>query len=113
MIHAEDRAVLHEIPGRYGDIIDSKAWPRLASVFCADAVFDLTDIGHGTLDGLEVIQNFMASYDAHPLTHLMLNVYCDQSSTGAVLFSRVLAVLPDGSVRTGAYRDDVLLTADG
>ena len=34
-----DRLELHELPGRYGDAIDDRAWDRLDDIFTTDAVF--------------------------------------------------------------------------
>ena len=54
-LSVEDRMELHEIAGRYGDLIDNRDWEGLASVFTADAVFDATDLGMPLLNGLDAI----------------------------------------------------------
>lgn len=110
---AADRLELHELPGRYGDFIDSRNWEGLARIFTDDAVFDLTDLKAPRLEGLQAIQKFMAEDAEHPLTHLMANVYVDELPEGVKLHSRIIAKLADGGFMSGDYRDWVVKTADG
>ena len=75
-----DRLELHELPGRYGDAIDDRAWDRLDDIFTTDAVFDLTDLGAPRCEGLAAIKQFMDQEAQHPRTHLMTNIYVDESA---------------------------------
>jgi 3-phenylpropionate/cinnamic acid dioxygenase small subunit len=108
-----DRIELHELPGRYGDAIDDRDWDRLSQIFTEDAVFDLTDLGEPRLDGLAEIKRYMAEDAKHPRTHLMTNIYVDETAEGVGLFFRIVALLPDRVVGTASYYDDVVKTADG
>lgn len=108
-----DRLELHELPGRYGDIIDDRNWAALAKIFTEDATFDLTDLGARKLVGLDDIQRFMDTEANHPRMHLMTNIYADETPSGATLRSRIVTVLPNGKVGTGSYYDDVVRTAGG
>ena len=108
-----DRLELHELPGRYGDAIDDRDWPRLATIFTDDAVFDLTDLGAPRLEGLARIQQFMDTEAQHPRTHLMTNIYVDETPGGAQLFFRIVAMLPENKVGTASYYDDVVKTPSG
>lgn len=108
-----DRIDLHELPGRYGDAIDDRDWARLGQIFTDDAVFDLTDLGGPRLHGLEEITRFMDEDAQHPRTHLMTNIYADETPAGARLCFRIVALLPDRVVGTASYFDDVVKTADG
>jgi hypothetical protein len=110
---AADRLALHELPGRYGDCIDGRDWSGLARCFTDDAVFDLTDLGIPPLEGLPAIQRFMAEEATHPLTHLMTNIYVDETPDGVRLHSRLVATLEDRRIGSGAYRDLVVKTDDG
>jgi ketosteroid isomerase-like protein len=110
---AADRIAIHELPGRYGDCIDGRDWAGLARVFTDDAVFDLTDVGARRLEGLAEIQRFMAEEAEHPLTHLMTNIYVDETPDGVRLHSRIIATLEDRRIGSGAYRDLVVRTDDG
>jgi hypothetical protein len=55
MFSTADRLELHELAARYGDLNDARDWPGLASVFTADAVFELTDAAE-PLRGLDAIR---------------------------------------------------------
>jgi hypothetical protein len=108
-----DRVELHELPGRYGDAIDDRDWPRLARIFTEDAVFDLTDLGGPCLTSLADIQRYMDVSAEHPLTHMMTNIYADETPTGAKLHFRIVALLKNRTVGTASYYDDVVRTPDG
>jgi hypothetical protein len=108
-----DRLELHELPGRYGDAIDDRAWDRLDDIFTADGVFDLTDLGGPRCDGLDAIKQFMDSYADHPRTHLMTNIYVNEAPSGVQLRFRIVALLGGGKVGTASYYDDVVRTPAG
>jgi 3-phenylpropionate/cinnamic acid dioxygenase small subunit len=113
MIDLADRLELHELPGRYGDAIDDRAWDRLDAVFTNDAVFDLTDLGARRCEGLADIKRFMDEEAEHPRTHLMTNIYVDEAPNGVQLRFRIVALLGGGRVGTASYYDDVVRTASG
>ena len=108
-----DRLELHELPGRYGDIIDDRDWDRLGTIFTDDAVFDLTDLGAPRLEGLTAIRDFMADEAEHPRTHTMTNIYVNETAAGVELKFRILALLGGGKVGTASYHDLVVNTPDG
>lgn len=108
-----DRLELHELPGRYGDAIDDRDWPGLARIFTADASFDLTDLGGPKLTNLAEIQRYMDTEAQHPRTHLMTNIYVDETANGVKLSFRIVALLGQGKVGTASYYDDVVKTAAG
>ena len=108
-----DRLELHELPGRYGDAIDDRDWPGLARIFTADASFDLTDLSGPKLTNLAEIQRYMDTEAQHPRTHLMTNIYVDETANGVKLSFRIVALLGQGKVGTASYYDDVVKTAAG
>jgi hypothetical protein len=108
-----DRLELHELPGRYGDAIDDRDWDALDRIFTPDAVFDLTDLGAPRCAGLDAIKRFMDTEAQHPRTHLMTNIYVDETPAGVQLRFRIVALLGGGLVGTASYYDDVVKTADG
>jgi hypothetical protein len=108
-----DRLELHELPGRYGDAIDDRDWHRLDRIFTDDAVFDLTDLGAPRCEGLDAIKRFMDVEAEHPRTHMMTNIYVDETATGVQLRFRIVALLGGGLVGTASYYDDVVKTPAG
>ena len=108
-----DRLELHELPGRYGDAIDDRDWDRLDQIFTDDAVFDLTDLGSLRLEGLPEIKRYMDEDANHPRTHMMTNIYVDETPEGAKLRFRIVALLPERRVGTASYYDDVVKTPAG
>jgi len=113
-VDTADRLELHELPGRYGDAIDDRNWPGLARVFTDDATFDLTDLGGPKLMGLTEIQRYMDTEAQHPRTHLMTNVYVDETPDGVKMYFRIVALLKgERQVGTASYFDDVVKTPAG
>jgi hypothetical protein len=108
-----DRLELHELPGRYGDAIDDRDWEALDRIFTPDAVFDLTDLGAPRCEGLDAIKRFMDTEAEHPRTHMMTNIYVDETPAGVQLRFRIVALLGKGLVGTASYYDEVVKTADG
>ena len=108
-----DRLDLHELPGRYGDIIDDRDWDRLGTIFTDDAVFDLTDLGAPRLAGLTAIRDFMADEAEHPRTHTMTNIYVNETADAVELKFRILALIGGGKVGTASYHYLVVKTPDG
>jgi 3-phenylpropionate/cinnamic acid dioxygenase small subunit len=113
MIELADRVELHELPGRYGDAIDDRNWDGLDAIFTADATFDLTDLGVRLLVGLPEIKRFMDVEAQHPRTHMMTNIYVDDTPEGVKMFFRIVAMRSGGLVGTASYYDDVVKTPQG
>jgi ketosteroid isomerase-like protein len=105
----DDRLALHELPGRYGDLIDDRDWDGLSSIFLDDATFEIPG---QVLDGLEGIRAFMRQSN-HPRTHAMTNIYADETPEGVILHFRIIGMRRDGRIMSGRYRDVVVKTADG
>jgi hypothetical protein len=113
-IDLESRIELHELAARYGDLIDARDWPGLATIFTEDAVFDTTGSGGGVvMQGLAGIQQHMEVTNEHPLAHLIVNIYVTEDNDSVQLHSRVLGILPDRRVGSGHYVDEVVRTPEG
>jgi hypothetical protein len=104
-----DRLELHELPGRYGDLIDNRDWEGLSRIFVEEATFEIPG---EVLEGLEGIREFMRGA-RHPRTHLMTNVYVDETPEGVILRSRLVGMRRDGRIMSGRYRDLVEKRQDG
>jgi hypothetical protein len=106
-----DHIELLELPGRYGDLIDERDWRGLDRIFVEDATFEVPDF---TMRGLPGIRAFMDDKARrHPRTHLMTNIYVDETDSGVVMHFRLIGMLPDGRMRSVRYRDEVVKTSDG
>jgi 3-phenylpropionate/cinnamic acid dioxygenase small subunit len=104
-----DRLALHELPARYGDLIDDRDWDALGRIFTADATFEVPD---HLMQGIDGIRAFMLDAP-HPRTHLMTNVSVDETPEGVILNSRLIGMRRDGRFISGRYRDVVVRTDDG
>jgi len=114
----EDRLLLHELPGVYGDAIDDRNWNALNRVFTTDAVFEVR--GLVTMDGLADIKRYMEEEGRHPLAHLMVNIHIALDENGVKLFSRAIAPITRGDnpgkghqIFFGSYYDTVIKTGAG
>ena len=96
-----DRLELQELPGRYGDLIDNRDWDGLSRIFVDEATFEIPD---QVLEGLEGIRDYMRGA-RHPRTHLMTNIYVDETPEGVILRSRLIGMRRDGRFISGRYRD--------
>ena len=104
-----DRLALHELPGRYGDLIDDRDWTGLSQIFVEEATFEIPD---QVLNGVEEIREFMRGA-IHPRTHLMTNIYVDETPGEVILRFRIVGMRRDGRMISGRYRDVVVKTDDG
>ena len=109
-----DRLELHELPGRYGDIIDDRDWDRLGTIFTDDAVFDLTDLGAPRAGGLDRDPRLHGRRGRAPAhAHHDPTSYVNETADGVELKFRILALLGGGKVGTASYHDLVVKTPDG
>ena len=120
LLSVEDRLLLHELPGRYGDAVDDRNWSAMDSIFCVDAVFEVR--GLVTLNGLAEIKRYMDEDGQHPLAHLMCNIYIDDSAgDGRVRqYFRIVAPVPRSDKHSngypmhfGSYYDELIKTPQG
>jgi 3-phenylpropionate/cinnamic acid dioxygenase small subunit len=117
MLKIEDRLELHELAGRYGDIIDDRNWEALDSIFTSDAVFEV--VGLVVMNGLAEIQRFMREEGRHPLAHLITNVHVGTGPDGIRLYCRGIFPItseqgePGQRVFYGSYYDRVVKTDRG
>jgi 3-phenylpropionate/cinnamic acid dioxygenase small subunit len=116
-VSLEDRIELHELAGRYGDIIDDRDWQALDTIFTPEAVFEV--VGLTTMRGLADIRRFMAEEGRHPLAHLITNIHVEECVGGVRLLSRGIFPIssrdggPAHRVFYGSYYDDVVKTPGG
>ncbi len=113
----EDRIELHELAGRYGDLVDDRNWAGLDTVFTAEAVFEV--VGLVTMEGLGGIRQYMETEGRHPLAHLITNIHVREEEGRVTLLSRGIFPIvsrkdePGHRVFYGSYYDRVVRTAAG
>jgi 2-(1,2-epoxy-1,2-dihydrophenyl)acetyl-CoA isomerase len=112
-IETADRAAIEELLDVYGHIMDDADWAALDRVFTDDAVCDWTGFGLRVTTSLKDLRSYFRADVRHPNAHHVTNVVVDLSGDDAIVRSKLLAVLDDGSVVTGEYRDRLRRTADG
>ena len=115
-----DKLELHELAGRYGDVIDDRAWDRLDHIFTEDAVFEVRglDIEMNALAGIKAFMD--QAGDRQPQAQLISHIYCFERD-GEVelrcrgLFPEANTLAGDKSsvVYHGSYYDKVVKTAAG
>jgi hypothetical protein len=90
-------------------MIDDRNWDGLSQIFLEDATFEIPD---QVLNGLGEIRAFMGQ-SRHPRTHLMTNIYVDETPDGVILRFRIVGMRQDGTIMSGRYRDVVVKGDDG
>lgn len=116
-LSVEDKLELHELAGRYGDIIDDRNWLELGTIFTDDAVFEVVELV--TMRGLAHIKRFMENEGRHPLAHLITNIHVREEAGQVRVFSRGIFPIstvdnsPGHRVFYGSYYDRVVRTPAG
>jgi hypothetical protein len=110
-----NRAEIAEVLSLYGFLMDDRDWVGLARVFTDDVHFDASDLGLGTVVGLEALRAAFAGMH-HPIGHHATNhVISIRQPDHAIadVVSKWLAPRREGLPSTGEYRDEFVLTPDG
>jgi len=107
-LSVEDRLAITEMISWHGHLADSRELERMDEVFTPDAVFDLTDVGAGTVEGLDALRRLAEAIPEHPVGHHVTNVVLTPTGDGRVhARSKGIAVHADGGCGSVTY-DDVL-----
>jgi hypothetical protein len=110
-----DRLALHELVARHGHLVDSGDFAAMPEVFLPDVVYDVTDLGGTTIEGLADIEAVSRRLgDGNPVGHHVTNVVVTSldGDTARVL-SKGLGVARDGSVGSVVYEDEAARTERG
>jgi ketosteroid isomerase-like protein len=107
LLTAEDRWAIGETLSLLGHIVDSGQWDRLEEVFTPDAVYDLSDVGMGAIEGVEAIRQGARQLGArNPVAHHLTNVVITGEDDGAVsVQSKGLLLMADGNVQSLTQHD--------
>lgn len=104
---AEDRQAISEILSLHGHIFDGGQLDRLAEIFTPDVVYDLTDAGVGTFQGIEAIRSGALKLGAgNPIAHHVTNVVITSEEGDLVTAqSKGLMIMADGAFASVTHLD--------
>ena len=106
-LHAEDRQAIGETLSLHGHIFDGGQLDRLEEIFTPDVVYDLTDAGVGTFEGVEAIRSGALKLGArNPIAHHVTNVVITSAEDDVVTAqSKGLMVMADGAFASVTHLD--------
>ncbi|MFF4902643.1 nuclear transport factor 2 family protein [Streptomyces sp. NPDC001068] len=103
----EDHRAIDRTLSLAGHIVDRGELDRLGETFTPDAVYDLSDVGAGTFEGIEAIRNGALSLGAgNPVAHHITNiVISSQVDDDVTAQSKGLILMANGSVASVTHLD--------
>lgn len=112
---ADDRTAISDLICLHGLLVDTGQLDRVRELFTADVVYDVTDVGLGTLTGPEAIREAaLALGDKNPVAHHVTNIVLEETADGRVhAWSKGIAVLANGRCGSATYDDIVVRTDEG
>lgn len=116
MLDVADRLAIHELIGLYGIVIDERDWERVGELFTDDVVYDMSELGLGTLHGVAAVLHLWRSReDLHPLAHHATNIVVTAGADRdtARVISKGIGVGRKGRVGSVTYRDLLRRTPQG
>jgi 3-phenylpropionate/cinnamic acid dioxygenase small subunit len=111
------RAAVARVAALHGHLVDDGELDRLDELFTADAVYDVSALGQGTVRGLAGFRELSRSFaddERNPVGHHVTNVIVGQDGAGVVTVrSKAIGVLRDGRAGSVTYDDRVTRTDRG
>jgi len=106
-LNGEDRWAIGEVLSLHGHLFDAGHLDRLAEIFTPDVVYDLSDAGLGTFEGIEAIQRGALQLGAgNPVAHHVTNVVITNAENDLVTVeSKGLILLGNGTVGSVRHID--------
>jgi len=103
----EDRQAIDRTLALHGHIFDRGELDRLEEIFTPEVVYDLSDVGAGTFEGLEAIRSGARQLGAsNPIAHHVTNiVITSQQDDLVTVQSKGLIIMADGSVASVTHFD--------
>jgi hypothetical protein len=103
----EDRQAISEILSLHGHIFDGGHLDRLGEIFTPEVVYDLTDAGVGTFEGIEAIRSGALKLGArNPVAHHVTNVVITSEEGDLVTArSKGLMIMADGAFASVTHLD--------
>jgi hypothetical protein len=106
-LSVEDRQAIGEILALHGHIFDGGHLDRIEEIFTPDVVYDLSDPGVGTFEGIDAIRNGALRLGAgNPLAHHLTNVVITGVDHDvATAQSKGLMIMADGTFGSVTHLD--------
>ncbi len=103
----EDRRAIDRTLALHGHIFDRGELDRLEEIFTPEVVYDLSDVGAGTFEGLEAIRSGARQLGAsNPIAHHITNIVITSQQDDLVTAqSKGLIIMADGSVASVTHLD--------
>ncbi len=115
LLSAEDRGAIAETLSLHGHLFDGGHLDRLGEIFAAEVVYDLTDLGLGSFEGIEAIRRAaMQLGDRNPIAHHLTNVVITQAEADeATVISKALVIRADGTLGSVNHLDTLVRKGGG
>ncbi|MGS2644084.1 nuclear transport factor 2 family protein [Streptosporangium sp. LJ11] len=106
---AEDRVAIAELISMHGHLIDTGRLDRLHELFTADAVYDVSDLGGGIIEGLAAFRDAaLAMGERNPVGHHVTNIVVTETADDHVrALSKGIGIMADGTCGSVTYEDTV------
>ncbi len=112
-LSVEDELAIERVIALYTHVVDGRLWDRLSEVFTADAVFDASSHGATPAVGVAKIRGRWERTPPQRHHFSVDTVARADGPGGAIVHTKSLSLLFDGSVSAGVYRDRFVRTDAG
>lgn len=114
MLSTDDRHEIDDVLALHGHLFDRGHLDRLHEIFTPEVVYDLSDAGVGTFEGIDAVRAAAIRLgDDNPLAHHVTNVViAEQTADEVTVHSKGLVIMADGTL-SGVDHRDTLRRHDG
>ncbi|MFJ6434127.1 nuclear transport factor 2 family protein [Streptomyces sp. NPDC091416] len=114
-LSVEDRLAVMELIALHGHLVDDGELHRLEELFTDDIVYDVTDLGHGSLIGVDAFRDAAIAMGArNPVGHHVTNIVLTDLGDGRVgARSKGIGINADGTSGSVTYEDLVVRAERG
>jgi hypothetical protein len=107
MVKPQDQCAITETLSMHGHIFDAGQLDRLDEIFTPEVVYDMSAVGIGVFDGIEVVRSAAASMgDRGPIAHHVTNVVISSDVDDVVTAqSKGLMLMADGTLESVNHLD--------
>jgi hypothetical protein len=114
-LSAKDRTIITDLISLHGHLVDAGDLDRMDEVFTRDVTYDVTDVGHGSIEGLLALREAAVALGAaNPVGHHVTNVILTELAEGQVrALSKGIGINADGASNSVTYEDTITRGAQG